>query len=50
MPVVLRPEDYEAWLDTDMRQPELLTPLLGPYTHEEMSAYRGQRARQQPFK
>jgi putative SOS response-associated peptidase YedK len=39
MPVILRPEDYETWLDTDMRQPEILMRLLSPYQHEEMNAY-----------
>lgn len=36
--MILRPDDYEAWLDADVRQPELLT-LLRPYSHGEMSAY-----------
>lgn len=39
MPVIVRPEDYEVWLDADISQPERLTPLLRPYPHEEMSAY-----------
>jgi putative SOS response-associated peptidase YedK len=39
MPVILTPEDYEAWLDADVRQPELLTPLLRPYPHQKMVAY-----------
>jgi putative SOS response-associated peptidase YedK len=39
MPVILRPEDYEAWLDPGVRRPELPTPLLRPYPHEEMAAY-----------
>ena len=38
MPVILRPEDYEVWLDGGTSQPEL-TPLLRPYPHEEMVAY-----------
>ena len=39
MPVILGPGDYEAWLDADERRPELLTPLLRPYSPGEMSAY-----------
>lgn len=39
MPVILRPEDYEAWLDADLQRPELLTPLLRPYPYEGMAAY-----------
>lgn len=38
MPVILRPEDYGAWLD-DISRPELLIPLLRPYSHEGMAAY-----------
>src|SRR5215207_8744699 len=38
MPVILRPEDYDLWLDTGVRSAELLRPLLRPYPHEEMSA------------
>lgn len=37
--MILSPSDYKVWLDTGMRQPELLTPLLRPYPHEAMSAY-----------
>jgi putative SOS response-associated peptidase YedK len=39
MPVILRPEDYDLWLDTDVRRSDLLPPLLRPYPHDEMSAY-----------
>jgi putative SOS response-associated peptidase YedK len=38
MPVILRPENYEVWLDGGAGQPEL-TPLLRPYPHDEMAAY-----------
>ena len=38
MPVILRREDHEAWLDAGMSKSELLTPLIGPYPHEEMAA------------
>lgn len=39
MPVILRPEDYEIWLNTDVSRAELITPLLRPYNHEQMNAY-----------
>lgn len=39
MPVILRPEDYEVWLDAGVRRVEVLTPLLRPYPQEEMGAY-----------
>ena len=39
MPVILRPEDYDLWLDAGVRGAELLRPLPRPYPHEEMSAY-----------
>ena len=39
MPVIVRPEDYELWLDAEVRRADLLTPLLRPYEHQEMRAY-----------
>lgn len=39
MPVVLKPEDYDLWLDPKVQQAELLQPLLRPYPSEEMIAY-----------
>jgi putative SOS response-associated peptidase YedK len=39
MPVILKPEDYDLWLDGDVRRPELLKSLLAPYPHEGMGAY-----------
>lgn len=39
MPVVLAPEDYGLWLDTDVREAELLLPLLEPYPDDVMEAY-----------
>ena len=38
MPVILRPEDYDLWLDAGVKGAELLN-LLRPYPREEMSAY-----------
>ncbi len=39
MPVILRPDDYEMWLDADVRESGQLTRMLRPYPHGEMSAY-----------
>lgn len=39
MPVIVRPEDYEAWLDAGMNKSELLMPLMRPYPHEDMAAH-----------
>lgn len=38
MPVIVRPEDYDLWLDAGVRGAALLN-LLRPYPHEEMGAY-----------
>jgi putative SOS response-associated peptidase YedK len=39
MPVILRPEDYDLWLDAGVRSAERLLPLLRPYPREEMTTY-----------
>jgi putative SOS response-associated peptidase YedK len=39
MPVILRSEDYDLWLDAGVRSAERLLPLLRPYPREEMTAY-----------
>lgn len=39
MPVILKPENYELWLDPGIQQPEQLQPLLSPYPSEEMVAF-----------
>ena len=39
MPVIVRPEDYDLWLDAGVRRAELLQPLLRSYPYGEMSAY-----------
>jgi putative SOS response-associated peptidase YedK len=36
MPVILKPQDYELWLDLQVKAPNLLKPLLRPYPSEEM--------------
>ena len=38
MPVILKPEDYDLWLDPQVKAPNLLKPLLRPYPSEEMVA------------
>ena len=39
MPVILPHEDYELWLDPDVREPEELLPLLAPCLVVDMQAY-----------
>ena len=39
MPVILHPETYGLWLDTDMRIVDSLKELLSPYPASEMTAY-----------
>lgn len=39
MPVILRPEDYDLWLDAGVRSAERLLPLLRPYAREEMGTH-----------
>lgn len=39
MPVIVAPENYEIWLDPDMREAEPLVPLLASYPTDLMEAY-----------
>ena len=39
MPVILHPNDYELWLDEDMRKRELIKDLLRPYPSSEMISH-----------
>jgi putative SOS response-associated peptidase YedK len=39
MPVILKPRDYDRWLDPESRDPSELQDLLKPYAPEEMSYY-----------
>jgi putative SOS response-associated peptidase YedK len=39
MPVVIAPEDQEAWLDPKNQHTDALAELLKPYPADEMSAY-----------
>jgi len=44
MPVILKKEDEETWLNPDITEPEHLTPLLVPYPDNEMTSYRVSQA------
>ena len=39
MPVILKPEDYDRWLDPALQNPAQLQPLLQPYRSDVMIAY-----------
>lgn len=39
MPVILRPDDYDQWLDPELSDKERLQRLLRPYPSGEMEAY-----------
>jgi putative SOS response-associated peptidase YedK len=39
MPVVVRAEHYERWLDPDVRGVEKITEVFEPFPAEEMRAY-----------
>lgn len=39
MPVILKPEDYDLWLDTKTTAADKLTPLLRPYSAVEMTSH-----------
>jgi putative SOS response-associated peptidase YedK len=40
MPMILRKEDEEEWLNPDLTEPEHLLPLLQPYPADEMETWR----------
>ncbi len=40
MPVILKPKDYEQWLDAKEKDTGKLQKLLAPYPSEEMTAYK----------
>jgi hypothetical protein len=39
MPVILHPEDYDLWLDLDVKDPVLLEALLQPFPSDELEVY-----------
>lgn len=40
MPVILKPKDYDQWLDAKAKDTGKLEKLLAPYSSEEMTAYK----------
>lgn len=49
MPVILPHEDYELWLDPDVRESEELLPLLTPYPAIDMETYTVSRKVNSPY-
>jgi putative SOS response-associated peptidase YedK len=39
MPVIVRPEDYAAWLDPGVSEAGAIAPMLAQFPAEEMRAY-----------
>jgi putative SOS response-associated peptidase YedK len=39
MPVILRSESYQLWLDPNVRNPSLVAPLLHPFAANQMKKY-----------
>ncbi len=39
MPVILKSNDYDLWLDSTVKQPELLQALLQPFDSERLKVY-----------
>lgn len=39
MPVIIKPDDRDIWLDPDEHDPSRLTPLLAPYPSGELDAW-----------
>jgi putative SOS response-associated peptidase YedK len=48
MPVIIKPDDRDRWLDPDEHDPEALIPLLAPYLSDEMEAWQVSRAVNSP--
>ena len=40
MPVIVKPRDYERWLNPGITDPGALRDILAPYPAEDMTAYR----------
>ncbi len=49
MPVILRREDEDAWLNPDIVEPERLLPLLKQYPDKDMEAYQVATAVNRPI-
>jgi putative SOS response-associated peptidase YedK len=39
MPVILKPENFELWLDPSIHEPKTVQPLLKPFPDEDMTAF-----------
>ncbi len=39
MPVIIKPMDYDLWLNPEVVDPERLLPLLTPYADEDLEMY-----------
>jgi putative SOS response-associated peptidase YedK len=39
MPLILHEEDYDFWLDPDVKDPKVLKPLLRPYPSDKMKSH-----------
>jgi putative SOS response-associated peptidase YedK len=48
MPVILKREDEETWLNPDIVEPEHLLPLLKPYPADKMEEWRVSDAARNP--
>ncbi|MDF1526942.1 MAG: SOS response-associated peptidase [bacterium] len=48
MPVIIKPDDRDRWLDPAEQDPEKLTPLLIPYPAKELEAWEVSRAVNSP--
>ena len=48
MPVIIKPDDRDKWLDPDEQDPERLKPLLTPYSSDELDAWEVSRTVNSP--
>jgi putative SOS response-associated peptidase YedK len=48
MPVIIKPDDRDRWLDPSENDPEKLIPLLAPYPSDELDAWEVSRAVNSP--
>ena len=39
MPVIIRPDDRKLWLDTSAQDPDMLLPLLEPFSSADLEVY-----------
>lgn len=48
MPVIIKPDDRDIWLDPDEHDQDKLTPLLAPYSSDELDAWEVSRVVNSP--